>query len=186
MDILDFLKPGYQTFMSLGDVEHKKIAERTVTISPRYWSKYGPRISRIPLKWNEVKYSELQAYLKADKNRAKKTGVYVFLIRPEEQFFSTPKFVFYVGISGERGSDRPLRERLREYTHVSKIKKRDRVHQVLRYYYKSTYIQYAEVDATKVDLDGLENNLHGFFYPWASIRDFPVEIKKAQAAWGNN
>jgi hypothetical protein len=95
-----------------------------------------------------------------------------------------PKFALYVGIAGEGKSNRPLSDRLKEYFHFSHIKKRSNVHRMLRMYHKNVYVAYSLLKKTKkIDLDKVEVDLHGFYYPIINDRDFPAEIKAIRKAF---
>jgi hypothetical protein len=40
------------------------------------------------------------------------TGFYMFIVKPNNVVYEMPKNIFYVGMSGERNSNRPLKEHL--------------------------------------------------------------------------
>ncbi len=183
-DILDFLKPDYETYIQQGENEHKKLSIQELTISPLYWAQYGGHLHTHTKGWKHVKYIQLRNHLSSSAAVAASKGVYFFLVKPRRTIVGMPGFVFYVGIAGENDSQRLIRDRLRDYLSVSQVQKRDRVHQALRYYYKHTYVYYKELDWSSGRLKALEERLHGFFMPWANTRDYPAAIKKTQRAWG--
>jgi len=65
-------------------------------------------------------------------------GIYLFVIRPEERILELPQFVMYVGIAGEGGSNRPLKTRLSDYYNINNIRKRKKLHSMLKKYYNNT------------------------------------------------
>lgn len=184
VDILDNLAPDHDAFMALSDENHFKICERKVRVSPKYWQANYPKISTYNFNWTEVKYTDLKTHLDANPASANGVGVYLFLVKPDDLVYQLPGFVYYVGIAGETTSRRHLKERLYEYLYISQLSKRDAVHLSLKHYYKNTYIIYSIVDIQPGELRELETALHGFYHPWAGKRDFPIEIKAQQKAWG--
>jgi len=178
------LSGGYVQDMALEPANHELVYRKTFAISPKYWEDYGPQISAVSLSWQWVRYKELNAHLGTTLKRANKSGIYLFVAKPNVTVEGLPGFVFYVGISGERGSNRPLRDRLTDYLRIESIKKREAVHRGLRQYYEYTWVCYSLVDLTFDKLMDLEKAFHGFFAPWAGKRDFPTPVKAARAAWG--
>ncbi|OAI06196.1 hypothetical protein [Methylomonas methanica] len=181
-DILDFLAPEYTSFNSTSDKMYLKIATRGISITPRWWKEYSVYLNKLKFDWKEVKYTELANALDRNPSLASKTGVYIFVIKPDLQIASLPAYVFYVGIAGESGSGRPLRERLKQYIQISGIKKRPKVVTALEYYYDVTTIFFSEFDDTS-NLEEIEEWLHAFYMPWANERDFPVKIKEARKCY---
>ncbi|WP_156491804.1 hypothetical protein [Oleiphilus sp. HI0123] len=182
--MIDNLQSDYDSFMAASDEFHLKLAERTVAISPKYWAENIDIIERQEYSWVEVKFTELEQHLVANPNSANGVGVYLFIVKPDVTVFGLPGYVYYVGIAGENSSRRHLNMRLPEYLQFSSIKKRKAVHNALKFYHKNTYIVYSKVDLQPEELRELETAFHGFYYPWAGKRDFPVEIKESRNAWG--
>lgn len=183
LDLLDAeLKSAHASYMAMDDDDHWKIYRQELTISPRHWTKYAPGIAKHPLSWTDVKFTDLSQHLALISSPD--PGVYLFFIQPPVLHHGMPRYPFYVGISGENGSHRPLKERLQDYLRLSQLKKRKNVHKNLQLYYDVTYVAYALLNAPFSDLESLEQALHGFLYPWACRRDFPVDIKGPQKAWG--
>ncbi len=148
-----------------------------------YWEKFHPLIDKHKLDWKEFKYSDINKPDSLDTLIADNSiGVYLFIIRAANMYLDMPKYVFYVGISGEKGSDRPLRERLKDYFRLSQVKKRKKVHRLLAMYHRNVYVQYATTSIPYTELENLETNLHGFFYPICNERDFPLELKELRQA----
>ncbi len=184
-DILDFLSPEYEEYRNLSDkFYYDASCFMDIPIAPRYWDMFGGILFAYDFKWKSVKYMELDRYLKDDINRASKCGIYLFSVGPRVRIKGLPEYVFYVGIAGERDSNNPLRERLRNYIQKSGIEKRKKVHTVLALYHEDITIHYCEFDDTS-ELSKIEEYLHGFYLPWANERDFPAFIKSAKKAFGH-
>jgi hypothetical protein len=148
-----------------------------------YWDKYHPLVDKHTLVWNEFKYSDINKPDSIDKLiLTDDIGVYIFIIRGQNLYLDMPKYVFYVGISGEGGSARPLRTRLKDYFKLETVKKRKKVHRMLSMYHPNVYVKYATTKMAHTDLEELEVNLHGFFYPICNERDFPIELKQERQA----
>lgn len=94
-----------------------------------------------------------------------------------------PKHVIYVGIAGERGSGRPLRDRLKDYYNINALKKRSGIHKALQLYYDEAYFSYALYNGSYQDIENLEVLLHEFFSPKWATRDYEPSTKAAKAAW---
>jgi len=181
-DILDFLSPEYEEYQKQSDVFYLKSSIQNIAIAPRYWDTYGAILFAYKFNWISVKYIELDKYLKVDRTRASKCGIYLFSVGPRVHVKGLPECVFYVGIAGEHGSANPLRDRLRNYIQPSGIEKRDKVRTALQMYHQDVTIHYCEFDDTN-ELSEIEKYLHGFYLPWANDRDFPVNIKRARNAF---
>lgn len=153
-------------------------------LDKHYWDKYYGLLSKVKFSWNEFKYTDITSTSMIDTLiTTDDIGVYVFIIRGENLILEAPKFIFYVGIAGERDSKRPLRSRLKDYFYTS-VKKRKQVHRLLSMYHKNVYVSYSTMKVTSKRLSNIEKYLHGFFYPVCNERDFPVEIKTLRKAFG--
>ncbi|MBK8099839.1 MAG: hypothetical protein IPK26_22265 [Planctomycetes bacterium] len=183
LDLLDAdLRQGHVKHMSMDDDVHWKTYRQSLVISPKYWQDYQAALQSQTFRWTEVKYTLLHSHLST--MNAKLPGLYLFVVRPGFLIQSLPQFVFYVGISGEHGSLRPLRQRLKDYLSLEQVRKRKNVHKNLQLYYPVVYVVYTLLRLSHAKLESLEEAMHGYFYPWAGRRDFPVPIKNAQKAWG--
>jgi len=178
LDLLDAeLRKKSSEFRNYPDDVRFKFYRMEFLIDPLNWEKFYPRSSRYNYNWKEFKFSDLpnlDRLIKSDD-----PGVYIFYIKPPALINDLPKFVLYVGIS-----NRPLKERLKDYFNLSKIKKRENIHKMLQLYYDHIYVCYSVLSIGSTELSKLEKALHGFFYPIEARRDFPAELKKAQKAWG--
>ena len=160
---------------------------RVFSVDPINWSRHLPPNWALRLDWHEYRYSKVQE--RSDLRHlihSTLPGIYIFYVRPERLIGRFPQFALYVGISNERDSQRPLRERLGDYLpeRLSAIKKRKNIHQMLQLYYRHVWVSYAVTPATSADLEALEDQLHGYIHPCFGRRDFPVEVKTQQQAWG--
>jgi hypothetical protein len=144
------------------------------------WKSYHKKLKKIKFNWKEIKYKDIvekQIDL-TDLIKSKKIGIYMFVVRSEHLINDLPKFVIYIGISGTTDSKRPLRDRLKDYFYISKIKKREAVHSLLIKWYSNTYINYALLDCNKEEIEEIETNLIGFFAPIANKDDLPGDLGK--------
>lgn len=174
--------------------------EQNKILSMDYENRFGlfsRRHVRIDPKWSEVKYGEINLTLLnwqtpfkySDKPNLNtlitedKIGIYVMYVQPNNTILNMPKFVMNVGIAGEDGSNRSLKDRLKDYYRLNEIKKRTNIHRFLKMYYENVYIVYSYYDGPYEDMEVLEKKLHEFFYPLFNLRDFEPETKKAQKAW---
>lgn len=181
LDILDAsLRADYTKNLKKPPNDHFQLYSRTITVSPKYWKKYHPK-KALTWNWTKVRYRDLENHLQGLTSAS--AGIYYFYVRPDSLLGELPQFVFYVGISGEHGSNRPLKTRLRDYLRLDTVKKRDAVHLTLQQFYPCVWVAYALPKVASSTLETLEKALHGYFQPWANDRDFPVEIKKARKAW---
>jgi hypothetical protein len=154
---------------------------------PQNWKKHEPPAWVFALKWREYRYADVQR--REDLHPIipeNKPGIYIFYARPDRLIHRFPQFAFYIGISNERGSQRPLRERLKEYVPAAlpTIKKRKNVHRMLQMYYGQIWVAFALTSASPASLRRIEMQLHGFVHPCFARRDFPVGIKQQQQAFG--
>lgn len=185
LDLLDKDLSGTNDYYSKLDNEVRfRFLREQFLLDRYYWDKYFPLINKYKYHWNEFKYTDIKnpdsidTLLPTDD-----IGVYVFIIKSENLFLDIPKYVFYVGISGERNSNRPLRERLKDYFRLNQVKKRKQVHRLLSMYYQNVYIKYSPLQISSSLLQQLEMDLHGFYYPICNERDFPVELKNLRKAF---
>ena len=184
LDILDKeLSAKANYYKSLAKEVRFRFLREEFLMDNYYWDKYHPLIDKHKLSWEEFKYSDINKPNSID-NIIKTTdiGVYMFIIRGKNLYLDMPKYVFYVGIAGEHGSARPLRDRLKDYFRLETVKKRKKVHRMLNMYHPNVYVKYATTKMPYKDLEELEVNLHGYFYPICNERDFPIELKEEREA----
>lgn len=159
-----------------------KLYRKEFLLDPANWEKYYPQVNKYTYDWKELKFSELQNL--DDIIDSEEPGIYFFCVKPPIMVYDLPIFVLYVGISNERDSNRPLKDRLKDYFYLNEIKKRKNVHIMLQMFYEHIYVVYSLLNLESSELRELEKALHGFYYPVQDRRDFPSEFKEAQKAWG--
>ncbi len=183
LDLLDSeLRNETSNFKSLSYTNRLKLFTFGLRIDPLRSQEYFDRISANDLKWNEpIKYSSKPNLDNIIKDN--EVGIYLFVVEPEKLILNMPKYVLYVGISGANDSQRPLRERLKDYFYYEKIKKRTNIHQMLGLYYENIYIYYAYFDNINKNIEDVETALHEFFSPHFARKAFELETRKAANAW---
>lgn len=155
---------------------------KNLRIDPNWSSQKFPETEQFNFDWQEVKYSDhpdFDTLLRNDE----RIGIYIFWVKPPNTILDMPKYVMYVGISGERGSNRALKDRLKEYFYINKLKLRKNVHKMLQLYYEYTYISFSLLENNYEEIERLEVCLHEFFSPLYNTRDFEPPTKAARSAW---
>lgn len=181
LDLLDAdLRKDVRRYNRYPFKDRHKIFSHTVRIDP-YWSNKKFRQLRA-LSWsNDFKFSDHPNFEQIINSND--IGIYIMYVRPKNLVMEMPRHVMYVGISGEHGSARPLKERLMDYFYISEIKLRENIHTMLQLYYDHVYIRYALFNGTFQALEELETSLHEFYYPKFGKRDFEPETKASHSAW---
>jgi hypothetical protein len=178
-DILDnYFKEEVNKHANLDDMDRWDTTMVPFHLDPTYWNLYYERVKHFTFTWKEFKYSDLPDLTKLIPTDD--IGIYMFIVRSSFLIYGLPQFLLYIGIAGEKESERPLRERLNDYFNLNSIKKRNKFHRLIKRYYLNTYVAFSIIDKNIVSsfqLEQLEKDLHGFFIPPANERDFPVEIK---------
>ncbi len=148
------------------------------------WEKYYNEIDKYNLTWTEFKYDSIRDLSEIDEIiKENHTGFYMFIVKPQKAIYDMPKNVFYIGMSGENDSKRPLKDRLKDYFRINEVKKRNAVIRLLHKYYPNVYVAYTLYnDNTKI-LKQIESSLIGFFYPLCNKDDFPIELKPDKKAF---
>lgn len=157
------------------------------SVDPQNWEQHEPPAWVFELNWREYHYADIQH--RKDLNQIipeDEPGIYIFYARPNRLLYRFPQFAFYIGISNERNSLRPLRERLNDYlpTAMNTIRKRKNVHRMLQLYYEQIWVAFALSSAPSAELEVVEERLHGYIHPCFGRRDFPLDIKQQQQAFG--
>ncbi len=178
---------AFDYYQSLPDDVRASVYLRWFWADPKNWERHLPKKWVLDLSWQEFRYSDvtdrkaLKQVIQADT-----PGIYLFLVRPSaliDKLF--PQFVYYVGISNQGDSKRPLSERLADYLPVSiaKVRKRKNVHKLLRLYYLSTWVRFAHVNRPSTELEEAEVALHGYLAPPVPDRDYPPDMKHLKPAF---
>ena len=132
------------------------------------------------LSWYSIQYGEEEIHKVPDDKR----GVYAFAVCQQSTVLPPHGYILYIGIAG-KDSDRPLRERYKDYLNGKRIMKRKKIafmignwHQVLRFFY-------APVDDafSTEDLQKLELQLNTALLPPYSDRDMIAEVRDMRRAF---
>lgn len=181
------LGDAYGYYQGLADGVRFSCYQHEFMIDPQSWLKYEPPAWVFSLNWREYRYATIQQRNDLDVLIPEDDpGIYIFYTRANRLIYHFPQFAFYVGISNERNSQRPLRERLKDYlpTALNMIRKRRNVHRMLQLYYEHIWVAFALSSESSVVLEDVEEKLHGYMYPCFNRRDFPADIKRQQQAFG--
>jgi len=185
-DLLDSeLRAGYDKYLNLDHEDRYKLFTHQITIDPYKSKERYNSLIPFSLTWSiPHKYSaqlDLNTIIPSND-----PGIYIFFVKPPQLIMDMPQFVIYVGIAGERGSGRSLKDRLKDYFYFSKIKLRDNIHKVFQLYYEEVYFSFALYPGPVADLEVIETLLHEYFSPRWSSRDYEPETKRARSAWGRS
>jgi hypothetical protein len=185
LDILDKeLSNKFQDWQDSNFEKRKRNYTESLVLDIPNWARYHQQIETYNLNWAEFKYDSIEDLSNIDKIiNFDDTGFYMFIVKPNNCIYDMPKNVFYVGMSGENNSKRPLRERLKDYFRLDKVKKRDAVMRLLHKYYPNVYVAYSLYNAETTILRQIESSLIGFFYPLCNKDDFPIDLKQDKKAF---
>jgi hypothetical protein len=185
LDILDrAISQEFQDYQQLNFEKRKRNYTEEIVMDIPNWDKYYQQIETYNLNWAEFKYDSIDDLTYIDKIiNLEDTGFYMFIVKPNNCIYDMPKNVFYIGMSGENNSKRPLRERLKDYFRLDKVKKRNSVMRLLYKYYPNVYVAYSLYNAETNVLKQIESSLIGFFYPLCNKDDFPIELKQDKKAF---
>lgn len=155
-------------------VERFKAERRSFYLSPDRWN--NSRV-KIPLEWAEIKFEQGSKAQVPDNG-----GIYAFIVKHPNDHFPPHGFVMYIGITGERGKERTLRDRFGEYLYEKAKNKRVKLHFMLNKYKENLYFNYVALDAHDVDLSQLEIDLNDALVPPVGTKDFSAEIRQLRDA----
>lgn len=179
LDVLDAgLAEKYDRYMAAPIEMRERFFTEGFWLEASNWEKYYAELETVNFNWQEFKYNDISADNPLDKViTSDETGIYMFIVKSNNTIFDLPKFVLYVGMSGENNSKRSLKERLKDYYYIEKVKKRDAVLRLLQKYHKNVYVAYSLLQMSEAEIRSIETSLLGFFYPKPNKDDFPVELK---------
>lgn len=183
VDILSLLQGGHNEYITASDKHYVKLSTQEIAVTPRWWSQYGAKLAKHTFNWVTVKFTDLEIFLKNNPNEGNGIGVYLFVAKPDFTIIDLPGYVFYVGIAGENDSGNYIRNRLKQYLQKSSLSKRNKVLTALELYHPNTYVYFSKLNVTSSQLSEIEEDLHGYFMPWANERDYPTPVKKARGSW---
>lgn len=133
-----------------------------------------------PLVWKSIPYGDDEL----DKVPDDKRGVYAFAVCEQSRVLPPHGYVLYMGIAG-KDSNRPLRERYRDYLNERKVRKRERIMFMIGNWHKVLRFFFAPVDdcVSSEDLKKLEIQLNTALQPPYSVNDLEAETKRKQRAF---
>ncbi len=183
LDILDAsLRTDYKRYHAYPYLDRFKIFSHNIKIDP-HWS--DQKFKDIPtnFKWSQpyrfADYPDFETIILTND-----IGIYMMYVCPHNMIDDMPKHAMYVGISGEHGSARPLKERLMDYFSLPKMKLRQNIHTMLQMYLDHVYIKFCLMpNYSFSDVETLEETFHEYYYPKFGKRDFEPQTKTAQSAW---
>jgi hypothetical protein len=181
------LHDAYTYHQELPDSVRASLYIRWYWADPIHWTRHKPDLWVFQLQWQEFRYSEVTNRKKLRQHLTKNDpGIYFFTVKPADLLDQRfPHHVFYVGISNEDGSGRPLVDRLGDYlpTSIAAIRKRKKVHKLLTLYYGETWVRFAYVTQPSKELETAEMKLHGYLAPPVAERDYPPDMKPHKPAF---
>jgi hypothetical protein len=185
LDVLDsYIIPEYNDWANIKFKIRKRNYTEGLLFDLINWDKYYKEIEPYGLIWSEFKYNQIQDLNEIDLIISdNKTGFYMFVVKPNNPIYDMPKNVFYIGMSGENNSRRPLKDRIKDYYEIERIKKRDAVVRMIEKYYPNIYVAYCLCDQNTSVLKEIESSLIGFFYPIVNKDDFPGDLKPEKKAF---
>lgn len=189
LDILDSITPEYNQYQSIRPLT-ARLNEYTSNffLDNQSWNLHFAELSNVNFNWQQLKYSEVaDKKIQISKIVPDSIGVYLFMVKPENLIFDSPKYIFYVGIAGaNKGGitgNRTLKDRLQDYFANSHLKKRDSVRIMIYKHYANIHIAYSPIVLPQnKSLEDIEKSLIGYFgtHILANKDDVPVNLK-AQA-----
>ena len=133
-----------------------------------------------PLEWDSIQYGETEL----DKVPDDKRGVYAFAICLQSNVLPPHCYIMYIGIAG-KDSERPLRDRYKDYLNERKVLKRSRIarmigtwHEVLRFFFVPV-----DEHVSSDDLKKLELQLNTALMPPCSEGDLEADTKRKRRAF---
>ena len=133
------------------------------------------------LVWDSISYNNNKELAKVP---ADKRGVYAFAVCQYSKVLPPHGYVLYVGIAG-RDSNRPLRERYKDYLNEKQVLKRERIsfmigtwHQVLRFFFAPV-----EDAVSSEELKALEKQISTALMPQFSKGDIEADLRRKRRAF---
>ena len=116
---------------------HQEIGKFRVTVTLSPDKLMMDKYSFHDLSWESILFGETEITKVPDNKR----GVYAFAVCQDSKVLPPHGYILYIGIAG-KDSNRPLRERYKDYLNAGKIRKRSGIarmigdwHQVLRFFF---------------------------------------------------
>lgn len=183
-DLLDAsLREDNETYLHFKPEDRQALfSHKPYRIDPWWSNQKFLDLKEFPFDWSApIKYSDWKDFKTIIPTED--TGIYLFFVAPRELIYDLPKTVLYVGISGDRESKRPLRERLNDYYQISKIRKRSNIHKLLQLYYDNLYISYSLYSGDFRTLLNVETALTEFFSAPYSDSAYEPPTRKGRSTW---
>ena len=113
-----------------------------------------------------------------------KRGVYAFVVARPKHFLPAHGYIMYIGIAG-RNSDRPLRERYRDYLNPNDVIDRPRIARMISRWGPILRFHFAAIDddVSTEELQNFEIRLNTAFLPPCAKGDIEADTKKKRAAF---
>lgn len=188
LDILDSITPEYDQYQALSpDIVRQNEYTSNFSLNNQGWNQFYKEISNVNFAWNEIKYEDVvNKTILLDEIIPKTIGVYLFVVRPLNLINGLPKYVCYVGIAGANGSNRTLNARIKDYTALSQLKKRDAIKILIFKHYKNIFINYSSISLPHgLKIEDIEKSLIGFFgtHLIANKDDIPISLQPQSKAF---
>lgn len=184
-DLLDAHLRTENDFYNKLDYDKRQVfyTHKTYRVDPWWANQKYKELKRETFNWSApIKYSDLK-----DFNNHISTddiGIYLFIVSPKNLIFNLPQTVLYVGISGDKGKKRPLKDRLNDYYQISKLEKRENIHKLIQLYYDDLYVVYTFYKGGDYkELLQLETALTEFFSAPYSDAAYEPSTKKSRSLW---
>ncbi|MCY4461719.1 MAG: hypothetical protein OXC26_15195 [Albidovulum sp.] len=147
-------------------------------MSPDNMSAGGYVVTR--LAWDSVCYGDEELERVPDDRR----GVYAFVVCRDDNVLPPHGYILYIGIAG-RDSDRPLRERYKDYLNERKVKKRAQIARMIGTWHPILRFFFAPVgdEVSNEQLKLLEQQLNTALMPPFSERDLEAETNQKRRAF---
>lgn len=132
------------------------------------------------LAWESISYGDEEL----DKVPSDKRGVYAFAVCQNSDVLPPHGYILYIGIAG-RDSERPLRERYKDYLNEKRVMKRARIARMIGTWHPVLRFFFAPIgdDISSADLKTLEQQLNTALMPPFSEGDLEAETKRKRRAF---
>ena len=113
-----------------------------------------------------------------------KRGVYAFVVAYPQDFLPPHGYIMYIGIAG-KNSNRPLRERYRDYLNPNQVVDRPAIARMISRWRRILHFHFAAIgnDVTTEQLQAFETRLNTAFLPPYAKGDIEADTKKERAAF---
>jgi len=185
LDLLDAeLRRGFTHYTGFSLRDRQVIYSRRIQADPTQWAAFDAYFAAQQFQWIEFRYQDITTTNDLD-TRIPSTdpGLYIFYAKADHLVAGFPRFAFYGGISNDRNSNRPLRDRLKDYFYLSKKAKRANIDQMLQLYYPHIWVTCTLLNWTTAQLKTLETNLHEYLGVPFGTQAYTPATKTARNAW---